>query len=70
VIWQFAGEELGAQEKQLLQKSYELEYGKIFDSLLTNAEIDALYARIELLIEEGRFPVPSDSWPAIPWPPV
>lgn len=70
VIWQFADEELGTQEKQLLQKSYELEYGKIFDSLLTNAEIDALYARIELLIEESRFPVPSDSWPAIPWPPV
>ncbi len=70
VIWQFADEELGEQEKQLLQNSYELEYEKIFNSLLTNEEIDALYTRIELLIEESRFPVPSDRWPAIPWPPV
>lgn len=70
VIWQFADEELGEQEKQLLQNSHELEYTKIFDSLLTNEEIDALYARIELLIKESRFPIPSDGWPAIPWPPV
>lgn len=70
VIWQFADEEFGEQEKQLLQNSYELEYEKIFNSLLTNEEIDALYTRIELLIEESRFPVPSDRWPAIPWPPV
>lgn len=70
VIWQFADQEFGEQEKQLLQNSYELEYEKIFNSLLTNEEIDALYTRIELLIEESRFPVPSDRWPAIPWPPV
>ncbi|WP_239374201.1 SCO1664 family protein [Frankia sp. Cj5] len=37
--------------------------------LLTQTEIESLRARIERLLTERRFPVPSGDWPPIPWPP-
>jgi len=37
--------------------------------LITEIEFGALIARIEGLIESGKFPSPSEDWPAVPWPP-
>nr|WP_052850077.1 SCO1664 family protein [Streptomyces avicenniae] len=36
--------------------------------LLTDAEIGALRARTSALLRDGRHPLPSGEWPAIPWP--
>jgi hypothetical protein len=41
----------------------------VFQELLTEIEMQALFARIERLISKGIFPEPSDEWPAVPWPP-
>jgi uncharacterized repeat protein (TIGR03843 family) len=38
--------------------------------LITDAETEALRARVAGLLRTGRHPEPSGQWPAIPWPPV
>ena len=38
-------------------------------SLLNNLEVEALFNRIDSLIEKKQYPLPSEDWPAIPWPP-
>jgi uncharacterized repeat protein (TIGR03843 family) len=37
--------------------------------LLSGAEVRALARRVDGLLETGRFPFPSPTWPAVPWPP-
>jgi hypothetical protein len=36
--------------------------------LITESEISALILRIEDLLTTKSFPLPSQEWPAIPWP--
>jgi hypothetical protein len=69
-LWQFAGEDFNSQEIELLNKVNELDLISVFADLLTNDEISALNQRILDLLAAGKFPFPSDEWPAIPWPPV
>jgi uncharacterized repeat protein (TIGR03843 family) len=70
VIWQFAGQELSARECNQIQLVQNfVERDQSFQSLLTVKEIAAIVERIERLRYEG-FPVPTEEWPAIPWPPV
>ena len=38
--------------------------------LLSRAEVRATIRRVDDLLERGRFPLPSPTWPAIPWPPI
>jgi len=59
------------QEKIELRKLVEeiLKEQVVFQELLTEIELRALFARIERLISSGIFPEPSDEWPAVPWPP-
>ena len=69
VIWQFTEMELTQTEiAQIsnLTTSIDREYLK---SLLSNTEIDALFARLAKLLEDRRFPSPNPNWPAVPWPP-
>ena len=40
------------------------------EGLLTPEEIAATEMRLARLIDDGRFPAPSEDWPAIPWPPI
>ena len=71
VLWQWAGEKLSETElTQLkdLKDSLNINTEKLA-GLLTECEISALYLRIERLIDEAKFPSPSDEWPAVPWPP-
>ncbi len=70
VIWQFSGEKIDKQEMLLIESASALDYRNLFESYLTQDEIDAIYERINRLLKSGRFPSPSENWPAIPWPPV
>ncbi len=70
VLWGWRGQPLTSAERtQLLglaewldEDSHEL------DDLLTGTESAALRTRVAALLEVGRLPFPSRSWPAIPWP--
>jgi uncharacterized repeat protein (TIGR03843 family) len=71
VLWQWAGEKISDDEVQSLELLLSrIEQNQIMelDSLITKIEIDALIARINELISEKIFPMPSQDWPAIPWP--
>lgn len=70
VIWQFSGEKIDKQEMLLIESASALDYPNLFESYLTQDEIAAIYERINQLRKSGRFPSPSENWPAIPWPPV
>lgn len=70
VIWQFSGEKIDKQEMLIIESASALDYPNLFESYLTQDEIAAIYERINRLLKSGRFPSPSENWPAIPWPPV
>jgi hypothetical protein len=69
VLWQWAGDELSADEVRSLEALRD-GLGNEFDlsQHLTEIEIDALHARIVRLLENGVMPLPNPEWPAIPWP--
>jgi uncharacterized repeat protein (TIGR03843 family) len=72
VLWQWAGQDLSDEEITLLldlELMLASELGELLDSLLTVAEIRALNLRIHRLLEQGKFPEPSQDWPSVPWPP-
>ncbi|MEN9351539.1 MAG: hypothetical protein RL455_480 [Actinomycetota bacterium] len=69
VLWQFASEEFSTNEIALLNNVRGLDLD-LFKEYLTPDEISALSRRIEQLATNGIFPEPSQSWPAVPWPPV
>ena len=71
VIWQFAEHELSTEEIQTLGElltRLQLE-SEVLHGLITEIEFAALNARIQHLLESGKFPSPSEDWPAVPWPP-
>ncbi len=69
VLWQFANEKFSTNEIALLNNVKGLDLD-LFKEYLTPDEIGALSRRIEQLATNGIFPEPSQSWPAVPWPPV
>ena len=70
VIWQFAGEQFTEEEVDILKTLEELDLESLFSPYLTLQEISALKNRIQGLKVSGEFPLPSEQWPAVPWPPV
>ncbi len=68
VLWQFASQEFTPDEVALLQSAKHIAPG-ITEKLISTSEVSALSSRIQNLINEERFPEPSEEWPAIPWPP-
>ncbi len=70
VLWQFAGQDFDQEEIDLLDTIVKIDWNDKLSNFLTNDEIEALYMRIEKLIHQRKFPEPSPSWPAVPWPPV
>ncbi|MFH8368210.1 SCO1664 family protein [Streptomyces sp. NPDC018031] len=75
LLWGWAGEALTEDALAVLGRLAEaLAEGRPLATrlaeLLTAAEIDALRARVDALLDTGRHPEPSGQWPAIPWPPV
>ena len=71
VIWQFAERELTPDEKHTLAELVTRLHieSEVLRGLITEIEFSALIARIEGLMESGKFPSPSEDWPAVPWPP-
>jgi len=72
VLWQFAGLAFSPEE---LDKLENLHIGLRSNTLdlqnfLSIEEFEALIARVENLLKDGSFPLPSEEWPAVPWPPV
>ena len=71
VLWQWAGSDLRNEEVaslQSLQEILETEKNSTLQSLITQTELLALKTRIDALIKDRSFPLPSTDWPAIPWP--
>lgn len=71
VLWQWADKPLDQEEFVLLQNlevSVKGEREQLL-TLMTPAEFAALLARINRLLSNGKFPAPSEDWPAVPWPP-
>lgn len=75
VVWDFAGEPLsdeacqrigGLGEKLAAGQEF---HGKLAD-YLSRAEIQAMTARINVLLETGVYPHPTDRRYSTPWPPV
>ena len=71
VIWQFAERELTPDEKHTLAELVTRLHieSEVLHGLITEIEFGALIARIGGLMESGKFPSPSEDWPAVPWPP-
>jgi hypothetical protein len=70
VLWQWAGDpltddEFGALEEML---TFIDSHVSLLSVHLTEDEIEAIDRRINRLCADGIMPLPSEDWPAIPWP--
>ena len=70
VLWQWAGDALTEEEFGTLDQTLTFIDSNIssLDTHLTEEEIEATCARINKLRSDGIMPLPSEDWPAIPWP--
>ena len=69
VIWQFAELELLPLEITQLENMLGVIDRKYLAQLINESEIEAIFTRVGLLLESGRFASPNPDWPAVPWPP-
>jgi hypothetical protein len=72
LLWQWAGVPLTREAIDVLHQLRSALTGSLCQDLgehLTRREVRATAARVERLLLEGRYPFPSEDWPAIPWPP-
>lgn len=73
VLWGWAGDELPADTVATLRALREALAGDLGEALaehLTLTEVRATLARTDRLIRTGRYPMPGEDWPALPWPPI
>ncbi|AWN26377.1 SCO1664 family protein [Streptomyces sp. NEAU-S7GS2] len=75
LLWGWAGEPLTDEALEVLRglrRALEEDrpLAARLAELITDAETEALRARVAGLLRSGRHPEPSGEWPAIPWPPV
>ncbi|SCL28553.1 SCO1664 family protein [Micromonospora inyonensis] len=73
VLWGWSGRPLPEDAVRMLDALAGQVDGTLGEELaahLTLTEIRRLAARIHALRESGRFPLPSQDWPAVPWPPI
>jgi uncharacterized repeat protein (TIGR03843 family) len=73
ILWGWIDDPLPEEAVEVLGKLRAELLGELGDALgehLTITEVDQIGARIDALLTAGRFPTPSDDWPAVPWPPV
>ncbi len=72
VLWGWRGTPLDADELDGLRRiraGLDGELGAELTALLSPAEVTATIRRVDALLATERFPLPSPTWPAIPWPP-
>ncbi|MER7442735.1 SCO1664 family protein [Micromonospora avicenniae] len=73
VLWGWAGRQLPPDAMEVLDVLAAQVTGALGEELaehLTISEIAELTSRIDRLRDGGRFPLPPEEWPAIPWPPI
>jgi uncharacterized repeat protein (TIGR03843 family) len=70
VLWQWAGDALTQEEIKTLDLTLDVidSHSGSLISHLTEEEVEATRARIIKLRSEEIMPLPSEDWPAIPWP--
>ncbi len=72
VLWGWRGQPFEADELDGLERIHEAldgDLGAGLRALLARTELTATRRRVDSLLATGRFPMPSPTWPAIPWPP-
>jgi uncharacterized repeat protein (TIGR03843 family) len=67
VLWGWAEEPLNSDLVESLKRGLQVVRERQPQWLLNSSEYDQLLLRIEKLLVEGM-PLPSDQWPAVPWP--
>jgi len=72
VLWQWRGHTFNDQEIAQLQRFIDdfENWSDLISELLTDEEKEITRQRVLDLLDSGKFPFPSEDWPAIPWPPV
>ena len=72
VLWGWRGQPLESDELDGLHRirtALDGELGATLRALLSRGEVRATVRRVDGLLASGRFPFPSPTWPAVPWPP-
>lgn len=72
VLWGWRGQRFTDDELAGLARirdGLDADLGDRLRELLAPAEVRATSRRVDDLLARGRFPLPSPTWPAIPWPP-
>jgi hypothetical protein len=72
VLWGWRGEPMDDDEIagiDRIRTALDAGLGDSLRALLSPAEVDATRRRVDALLADRRFPLPSPTWPAIPWPP-
>ena len=72
VLWSWRGEAFDDGERSALSRiatAFDEGLAEGLRRHLSAGEVRATRRRVERLLETGRFPGPSQTWPAIPWPP-
>jgi hypothetical protein len=72
VLWGWRGEPFADDELEGLTRIRDALDGELrpaLGSLLSRLEVRATTRRLDTLLAERCFPLPSPTWPAIPWPP-
>jgi uncharacterized repeat protein (TIGR03843 family) len=72
LLWQFRGDQLTEEAVGVLQKLRDDLEGPLGNDLhdhLTRREVRRTIRRVDHLLLTGVHPMPSQDWPAIPWPP-
>jgi uncharacterized repeat protein (TIGR03843 family) len=67
-LWGWQGEKFSESEIFKLENMREVLNNYDFKDLITEEEIDALYSRIENLLDTSVFPMLPEDRPALPWP--
>ncbi len=72
LLWQWRGDPLPEEAIEVLMRLRSALDGGLGDALhehLTRREVSATVRRVDRLLTERCYPMPSADWPAIPWPP-
>ena len=72
VLWAWRGQRFEPDELEGLgriREDLDGELAETLRSLLGRTEVRATIRRVDALQASERFPLPSPTWPAIPWPP-
>lgn len=72
VLWGWRGQRLNDDERAGLERirgALDGDLGVELGRLLSRLETRTTIRRVDELLASGRFPLPSPTWPSIPWPP-